>query len=58
MREVKHAEEEGVKFIWLSAPAGFLGDDVVTGVRAQKMRLGMPDASGRQSPEPIKGDRS
>ncbi len=55
MREVKHAEEEGVKFIWLSAPAGFLGDDEVTGVRAQKMRLGMPDASGRQSPEPIKG---
>ncbi len=55
MREVKHAEEEGVKFIWLSSPAGFLGDDAVTGVRAQKMRLGMPDASGRQSPEPIKG---
>ena len=55
MREVKHAEEEGVKFIWLSAPAAFLGDDVITGVRAQKMRLGMPDASGRQSPEPIKG---
>jgi len=55
MREVKHAEEEGVKFVWLSAPSGFLGDDVVTGVRGQKMRLGMPDASGRQSPEPIKG---
>jgi glutamate synthase (NADPH/NADH) small chain len=55
MREVKHAEEEGVKFIWLSAPSAFVGDDVVTGVRAQKMRLGMPDASGRQSPEPVKG---
>jgi glutamate synthase (NADPH) small chain len=55
MREVKHAEEEGVKFIWLSAPAAFLGDGDVNGVRGQKMRLGMPDASGRQSPEPIKG---
>ena len=26
-REVKHAEEEGVEFVWLSAPQGFLGKD-------------------------------
>jgi glutamate synthase (NADPH/NADH) small chain len=49
MREVKNAEEEGVEFVWLSAPEAFFGDDRVTGVRVQKMRLGMPDASGRQS---------
>jgi glutamate synthase (NADPH/NADH) small chain len=49
MREVKNAEEEGVEFVWLSAPEAFLGEDRVTGVRVQKMRLGMPDASGRQS---------
>ncbi len=52
MREVKNAEEEGVNFVWLSAPEAFLGDDHVTGVRVQRMRLGMPDASGRQSIEP------
>jgi glutamate synthase (NADPH/NADH) small chain len=27
----------------------------VTGVLVQKMRLGAPDATGRQSPEPIEG---
>ena len=26
-REVKHAEEEGVEFVWLSAPQAFLGKD-------------------------------
>ena len=54
-REVKHAEEEGVEFVWLSAPEAFLGDGVVSGVRAQLMRLGLPDASGRQTPQPIEG---
>ena len=52
MREVKNAQEEGVEFAWLSAPEAFLGDDRVTGVRVQRMRLGMPDASGRQAVEP------
>ncbi len=51
MREVKNAEEEGVQFIWLSAPEAFLGDDHVTGVRVQKMRLGLTDSSGRQAVE-------
>jgi glutamate synthase (NADPH/NADH) small chain len=55
MREVKNAEEEGVEFVWLSAPEAFLGDDTVSGVRAVRMHLGMPDASGRQSVEPIEG---
>jgi len=53
-REVANAEEEGVKFVWLSNPTGFKGDPV-TGVVVQKMRLGEPDATGRQSPEPIEG---
>ncbi len=52
MREVKNAEEEGIEFVWLSAPEAFLGDDHVTGVRVQQMRLGMPDATGRQSIQP------
>jgi len=55
MREVKNAEEEGVEFVWLSAPEAFLGDSHVTAVRAVRMHLGLPDASGRQSVEPIEG---
>ena len=53
-REVQNAEEEGVEFLWLSAPAGFIGE-FVTGVNVQKMRLGAPDATGRQMPELIEG---
>ncbi len=55
MREVKNAEEEGVEFVWLSAPEAFLGDAGVTGVRAVRMHLGLPDSSGRQSVEPAEG---
>ena len=53
-REVANAEEEGVEFVWLSAPLGFEGD-AVSGVKVQKMRLGAPDATGRQMPEVIAG---
>ncbi|MDG6094012.1 NAD(P)-dependent oxidoreductase [Acetobacter sp. AN02] len=51
-REVKNAEEEGVEFVWLAAPEGFLGEGSVTSVRARRMKLGLPDATGRQSIEP------
>lgn len=55
-REVQNAEEEGVIFEWLSAPKGFTtNDDAVAGVMVQKMRLGAPDATGRQAPEVIEG---
>ena len=52
-REVQNAEEEGVDFVWLTAPRGFTGGTSVEGVIVQRMRLGDPDASGRQSPEVI-----
>jgi glutamate synthase (NADPH/NADH) small chain len=55
LREVGHAEEEGVKFQWLTAPRAFLGDHSVTGVRVTRMRLGLPDSTGRQAPEEIEG---
>jgi glutamate synthase (NADPH/NADH) small chain len=55
LREVRNAEEEGVEFVWLSAPEAFLGDNHVTGVRAVRMHLGLPEASGRQAVEPIPG---
>ena len=54
-REVAHAEEEGVEFIWQAAPEGFTGDSVVTGVRAVRIHLGVADATGRQTPQVIEG---
>ncbi len=54
-RETANAEEEGVEFVWLSAPKGFTGGETVEGVMVQRMRLGAPDATGRQAPEIIEG---
>ncbi len=54
-REVQNAEEEGVKFIWLSSPKEFVGKDKVEKVIYDKIRLGEPDSSGRQSPKIIQG---
>ncbi len=44
-----------MEFVWLSTPEAFTGRDKVSGVRALRMHLGLPDASGRQSVEPIEG---
>ncbi|MGP1397182.1 MAG: NAD(P)-dependent oxidoreductase [Inquilinaceae bacterium] len=52
-REVANAEEEGVVFQWQAAPEAFVGDENVSGVRAYRVHLGAPDASGRQSPQMI-----
>ena len=52
-REVQNAEEEGVEFVWLSSPKGFVGSKVVKGVKVSNMRLGLVDATGRQFPEEI-----
>ncbi len=58
-REVANAIEEGVEFLWLSAPEAVLhdSDNDATGVRAVRMRLGTPDASGRAKPEEIEGSQ-
>ena len=53
-RERENAEEEGVEFVWLTAPRAFAGDRVES-VTIQRMRLGLPDATGRRSPEVIEG---
>jgi glutamate synthase (NADPH) small chain len=55
--EVHHAEEEGVKFNWLTAPVRILGDERgwVKGMECIRMELGEPDASGRARPVPVKG---
>ena len=54
-REVHHAEEEGVEFVWLAAPDAFTGSGVVKGVRAHRIHLGMADSTGRQTPQKIDG---
>lgn len=47
IREVTHAEEEGVEFVWLAAPA-----DIANGVvTAKRMRLGQAGPDGRRAPE-------
>ena len=54
-REVQNAEEEGVSFQWLSAPAAVLGDNQATAVRAHRIHLGQADETGRQVPQVITG---
>ncbi len=55
--EVEHAEEEGVRFAFLTFPTRIIYDDNywVTGMECIRCELGEPDASGRRSPVPIKG---
>jgi len=55
-REVKNAEEEGVNFMWLSAPKAFIGDKKVDRILVQRMRLLTQDNSGRQSVQPVEGE--
>lgn len=55
-REVANAEEEGVTFEWLASPKAVVDNGgKASSVKAVRMRLGLPDASGRQAPEEIPG---
>ena len=55
--EVKHAKEEGVRFLTLHNPLEYVGDSHghVATMRLQRMELGDPDESGRRSPMPVEG---
>ncbi len=55
--EIVRAEEEGIKFILLTAPTEIFGDERgwVKGMECLKMKLGEPDSSGRRRPVPIEG---
>lgn len=57
LEEVEHAEEEGVKFQFLTNPTRIIynGDYWVTGMECLRYELGEPDASGRRRPVPVKG---
>jgi glutamate synthase (NADPH/NADH) small chain len=50
-REVANAIEEGVEFVWLASPKQFIGSSEVKEVEINKIKLGLPDSSGRRSPE-------
>jgi glutamate synthase (NADPH/NADH) small chain len=50
-REVTNAIEEGVEFVWLASPKQFIGNSEVKEVEINKIKLGLPDSSGRRSPE-------
>ncbi len=50
-REVANAEEEGVKFVWLSSPKEFKGKNKIENLIVDQMKLGEPDDSGRRRPE-------
>jgi glutamate synthase (NADPH/NADH) small chain len=55
--EIIRAEEEGVKFVLLTAPTEiFAGESGrVSGMECLKMELGEPDQSGRRRPVPVAG---
>ena len=55
--EVSHAEEEGVRFKFLTSPTRILYNDDywVTAMECLQYELGEPDESGRRRPVPIKG---
>lgn len=52
LREVAHAEEEGVTFVWQAAPERFTGTlGRINTVHATRIHLGVADGSGRQVPQ-------
>ena len=57
LEEVKHAKEEGIRFLTLHNPIEYIAVEkgAVKQVVLQKMELGEPDASGRRSPVAIPG---
>ncbi len=57
LEEVKHAKEEGIKFLTLHNPIEYIADEkgAVKQAVLQVMQLGEADESGRRRPEPIPG---
>ena len=58
LEEVKHAKEEGIKFLTLHNPIEYKADEsgAVCQAVLQVMKLGEPDESGRRSPVPVDGE--
>ena len=49
--EYKHAQLEGIEFLWQTQPTRILSD----GLECVRTALGQPDASGRRSPIAVEG---
>ncbi len=57
--EAEHAKQEGVRFMLLTNPVRFIGENgYVKKMEYIQMRLGEPDESGRRRPIPIEGSES
>jgi glutamate synthase (NADPH/NADH) small chain len=58
--EIKHAEEEGIEFRFLTTPIRYIGDERgrVKAMECLRMELGEPDASGRRRPVPVPGSET
>jgi NADH-quinone oxidoreductase subunit F len=53
--EVQEAEQEGIKFRFLTTPTRVLGNGKVAGLELQPQELGEFDRSGRRRPMPVEG---
>jgi glutamate synthase (NADPH/NADH) small chain len=55
--EIAHAEQEGLRFEYLTSPIVYDGDEQgwVRKMRCVRMKLAEPDASGRRRPVPVVG---
>ena len=53
--EILHAEQEGLRFEYLTSPIAYEGDEQgwVREMRCVRMKLGEPDDSGRRRPVPV-----
>ncbi len=53
--EILHAEQEGLRFEYLTSPIAYEGDEQgwVREMRCVRMMLGEPDGSGRRRPVPV-----
>jgi len=53
--EIHHAEQEGIRFEYLTSPIAYEGDEQgwVHEMRCVRMKLGEPDDTGRRRPVPI-----
>ncbi len=57
LEEIHHAKEEGIEFLFLTAPVAVHGDDngFVISLECVSMELTEPDESGRRRPREIEG---
>jgi len=57
IEEIHHAEEEGIRFMYLTTPVAIHGDDQgqVKELECLRNELGEPDASGRRRPVAVEG---